>query len=133
MRDMIHAKAPPSSPHAAAQPTLEDLTLDAICHLGAALHVLELHAQHNATAINCVCRDLLRIHYAKVDEDQRSELEGQALLSLVYEMSLNLGHAIEVLDHLNGDEADDPILYAVSYLLKAAQRFADEGVTAGLP
>ncbi len=46
------------------QPNLDDLAIDAVLHLGAALEVLELHARHKVTAINCVCRDLLRIYCA---------------------------------------------------------------------
>ena len=110
------------------QPHLEDLALDTVCHLGAALDVLELHTQHKVTAINCVCRDLLRIYHGKADQAQAAEPQGRALLGLLFDTSVDLGYAIEVVDHLNGDEADDPILYAVSYLLKAAKRFADEGI-----
>ena len=114
------------------QPNLEDLAIDAVLHLGAALDVLDLHARHNITAINCVCRDLLRIYYTKADQAQSLEPQDKELLGLLHDTAVNLGYAIEVVDHLNGDEADDPILYAVSYLLKAAKRFADEGVAAGL-
>lgn len=113
-------------------PNLEALAIDAVCHMGAALDVLELHTRHKATAINCVCRDLLRIYYAKADQAQAAEPGCEALGGVLYDMSVHLGHAIEVVDHLNDDEADDPILYAVGYLLKAAKRFADEGVPAGL-
>ncbi|ATH14360.1 hypothetical protein CHL79_18930 [Delftia acidovorans] len=114
------------------QPNLEDLAIDAVLHLGAALDVLDLHARHNITAINCVCRDLLRIYYAKADQAQSLEPQDKELLGLLHDTAVDLGYAIEVVDHLNGDEADDPILYAVSYLLKAAKRFADEGVAVGL-
>ena len=114
------------------QPNLEDLAIDAVLHLGAALDVLDLHARHNITAINCVCRDLLRIYYAKADQAQSLEPQDKELLGLLHDTAVNLGYAIEVVDQLNGDEADDPILYAVSYLLKAAKRFADEGVAAAL-
>ena len=114
------------------QPKLDDLAIDAVLHLGAALEVLELHARHKVTAINCVCRDLLRIYYAKADQAQSLEPQDKELLGLLHDTAVDLGYAIEVVDHLNGDEADDPILYAVSYLLKAAKRFADEGVAAGL-
>ena len=100
--------------------------------MGAALDVLDLHARHNITAINCVCRDLLRIYYVKADQAQSLEPQDKELLGLLHDTAVNLGYAIEVVDHLNGDEADDPILYAVSYLLKAAKRFADEGVAAAL-
>ena len=100
--------------------------------MGAALDVLDLHARHKVTAINCVCRDLLRIYYVKADQAQSLEPQDQELLGLLHDTAVNLGYAIDVVDHLNGDEADDPILYAVSYLLKAAKRFADEGVAAGL-
>ena len=117
----------------APHPDLEDLALDAICHISAALDVLELHAQNKATAINCVCRDLIRIYHGRADQAQAQELKGEELVGLLFDMSLHLGHAIEVLDHLNGDEAEDPILYAVSYLLKAAKRFADEGLPAQMP
>ena len=114
------------------KPNLDDLAIDAILHLGAALEVLELHARHKVTAINCVCRDLLRIYYAKADQAQSLEPQDKELLGLLHDTAVDLGYAVEVVDHLNGDEADDPILYAVSYLLKAAKRFADEGVAAGL-
>ncbi|MEQ6308974.1 hypothetical protein ABN448_17260 [Delftia acidovorans] len=114
------------------QPKLDDLAIDAVLHLGAALEVLELHASHKVTAINCVCRDLLRIYYAKADQAQSLEPQDKELLGLLHDTAVDLGYAVEVVDHLNGDEADDPILYAVSYLLKAAKRFADEGVAAGL-
>ncbi|PJO35669.1 hypothetical protein CTI10_027095 [Delftia acidovorans] len=113
-------------------PNLDDLAIDAVLHLGAALEVLELHARHKVTAINCVCRDLLRIYYAKADQAQSLEPQDKELLGLLHDTAVDLGYAVEVVDHLNGDEADDPILYAVSYLLKAAKRFADEGVAAGL-
>ena len=115
-----------------SQPNLDDLAIDAVLHLGAALEVLELHARHKVTAINCVCRDLLRIYYAKADQAQSLEPQDKELLGLLHDTAVDLGYAVEVVDHLNGDEADDPILYAVSYLLKAAKRFADEGVAAGL-
>lgn len=114
------------------QPNLDDLAIDAVLHLGAALEVLELHARHKVTAINCVCRDLLRIYYAKADQAQSLEPQDKELLGLLHDTAVDLGYAVEVVDHLNGDEADDPILYAVSYLLKAAKQFADEGVAAGL-
>ncbi|MCG3783650.1 hypothetical protein [Delftia acidovorans] len=132
---MTHAQ--PSSTEqptfaAIPQPKLDDLAIDAVLHLGAALEVLELHASHKVTAINCVCRDLLRIYYAKADQAQSLEPQDKELLGLLHDTAVDLGYAVEVVDHLNGDEADDPILYAVSYLLKAAKRFADEGVAAGL-
>ncbi|MFG0788207.1 hypothetical protein [Delftia tsuruhatensis] len=119
-------------PAITSQPNLEDLAIDAVLHLGAALDVLDLHASHKVTAINCVCRDLLRIYYAKADQAQSLEPQDKELLGLLHDTAVDLGYAVEVVDHLNGDEADDPILYAVSYLLKAAKRFADEGVAAGL-
>jgi hypothetical protein len=53
---------PDPSSAASAKPRLDDLAIDAVLHMGAALDVLDLHARHNITAINCVCRDLLRIY-----------------------------------------------------------------------
>ncbi|AEF91617.1 hypothetical protein DelCs14_4641 [Delftia sp. Cs1-4] len=131
--DIIQAQgASMDEPNLAISPQLDDLAIDAVLHMGAALDVLDLHARHNITAINCVCRDLLRIYYVKADQAQSLEPQDAELLGLLHDTAVNLGYAIEVVDHLNGDEADDPILYAVSYLLKAAKRFADEGVAAGL-
>ncbi len=129
-RRMPHHPDPSSA--ASATPRLDDLAIDAVLHMGAALDVLDLHARHKVTAINCVCRDLLRIYYVKADQAQSLEPQDKELLGLLHDTAVNLGYAIEVVDHLNGDEADDPILYAVSYLLKAAKRFADEGVAVGL-
>ncbi|KAA9167341.1 hypothetical protein F3K36_24270 [Delftia sp. BR1] len=123
---------PDPSTAASGAPRLADLAIDAVLHMGAALDVLDLHARQNITAINCVCRDLLRIYYVKADQAQSLEPEDKELLGLLHDTAVDLGYAIEVVDHLNGDEADDPILYAVSYLLKAAKRFADEGVAVGL-
>ena len=131
--DMIQAQgASMDEPNLAISPQLDDLAIDAVLHMGAALDVLDLHARHKVTAINCVCRDLLRIYYVKADQAQSLEPQDKELLGLLHDTAVNLGYAIEVVDHLNGDEADDPILYAVSYLLKAAKRFADEGVAVGL-
>ena len=65
---------------------------------------------HNITAINCVCRDLLRIYYVKADQAQSLEPEDKELVGLLHDTAVNLGYAIEVVEHLNGDEADDPIL-----------------------
>ena len=124
MEQQVLATTPP--------PKLEDFAIDAVLHMGAALDVLDLHARHKVTAINCVCRDLLRIYYVKADQAQSLEPQDAELLGLLHDTAVDLGYAIEVVDHLNGDEADDPILYAVSYLLKAAKRFADEGVALGL-
>jgi hypothetical protein len=120
------------SPTSSNTPKLDDLAIDAVLHMGAALDVLDLLASHKVTAINCVCRDLLRIYYAKADQAQSLEPQDKELLGLLHDTAVNLGYAIEVVDHLNGDEADDPILYAVSYLLKAAKRFADEGLSAAV-
>src|SRR3989475_7136574 len=88
-----------------SQPNLDDLAIDAVLHLGAALEVLELHARHKVTAINCVCRDLLRIYYAKADQAQSLEPQDKELLGLLHDTAVGLGYAVEVVDHLNGDEA----------------------------
>lgn len=37
---------------------------------------------------------------------------------------LDLGYAIEVIDRINDDDTDEPVLHAVGYLLRAAWRFA---------
>ena len=106
--------------------------MDALCHMGAALGVLELHAERAGSAMVCAARDLLRGYHASADQAVAGLQAGGRSAGVLPQLSQDLGYAIEVVDHLNGDEADDPILYAVSYLLKAAKRFADEGVAVAL-
>ena len=64
--------------------------------MGAALDVLDLHARHKVTAINCVCRDLLRIYYVKADQAQSLEPQDKELLGLLHDTAVDLGYAIEV-------------------------------------
>ncbi len=45
--------------------------------------------------------------------------------SVLPQMSADLQGLLEIIDRVNDDEMDDPILYAVSYLLRAAKRFSD--------
>src|SRR2546427_2238892 len=71
-----------------------------------------------------------RRRHTRFDCDWSSDVCSSDLL--LHDTAVNLGYVIEVVEHLNGDEADDPILYAVSYLLRAAKRFADEGVSVAL-
>jgi hypothetical protein len=101
--------------------------------MAAALDVLELHTRHKVTAINWVCRDVLRAYYARAESGLSAQPQGVALLGLLYDTSVHLGHAAEVLVALNCHEADDPILHAVGYLLRASRRLADEGVATGWP
>ena len=93
--------------------------------MGAALDVLDLHARHKVTAINCVCRDLLRIYYVKADQAQSLEPEDRELVGLLHDTAVNLGYAIEVIDRVNDDAPDDLVLYAVTCLLRSARSFAD--------
>ncbi|MDR0200542.1 MAG: hypothetical protein LBJ40_00055 [Delftia acidovorans] len=98
--------------------------------MAAALDVLELHIRHRSTAINCACRDLLRLYYAEAE--QALERKGD-VLGMLRGIALNLGHAIEVVDQLNCHGADDTILHAVGFLLKAARRLVDEALVGALP
>ncbi len=45
----------------------EVLAVDALCHMGAALGVLELHAERAGSAMVCAARDLLRGYHASAD------------------------------------------------------------------
>ena len=122
-RRMPHHPDPSSA--ASATPRLDDLAIDAVLHMGAALDVLDLHARHKVTAINCVCRDLLRIYYVKADQAQSLEPEDRELVGLLHDTAVNLGYAIEVIDRVNDDAPDDLVLYAVTCLLRSARSFAD--------
>lgn len=91
LRNIIHEQQDPMD---LSLPKLEDLAIDAVLHLGAALEVLELHARHKVTAINCVCRDLLRIYYAKADQAQSLEPQDKELLGLLHDTAVDLGYAV---------------------------------------
>src|SRR5256885_562660 len=107
---------PDPSSAASATPRLDDLAIDAVLHMGAALDVLDLHARHNITAINCVCRDLLRIYYVKADQAQSLEPQDKELLGLLHDTAVNLGYATEVVGHPNGAGAVGTRPHSVSHL-----------------
>src|SRR2546427_11074406 len=81
-RRMPHHPDPSSA--ASATPRLDDLAIDAVLHMGAALDVLDLHARHNITAINCVCPDPPRIYYVKAAQAQSLEPQDKELLGLLH-------------------------------------------------
>src|SRR5256885_16740350 len=68
----------------------------------------------------------LSLHDALPIYRAAAEQPVEALASSVLpQMSADLQGLLEIIDRVNDDEMDDPILYAVSYLLRAAKRFSD--------
>nr|KAJ8742214.1 hypothetical protein H9T68_20665 [Delftia sp. PS-11] len=118
-----HPKRRPAWPAMrSAGPGLQDQACDALCHMGAALSVLELQARCAPCATVCALRDLLGT-YCRRAERAVAQLpaHGQAEGTL-QQMAGDLGYALALLDKVNDGERDDEVLYAVGYLLKAARR-----------
>ncbi|WP_447916498.1 hypothetical protein [Delftia acidovorans] len=103
----------------------EVLAVDALCHMGAALGVLELHAERAGSAMVCAARDLLRGYHANADLAVASLQAGDRAAGVLPQLSQDLGYAIEVIDRVNDDAPDDLVLYAVTCLLRSARSFAD--------
>lgn len=110
---------------AANPPHPETLVTDALCHMAAALSVLEMHADRTNSATVLAMRDLLSGYSAKADQAAADQPEHELVRSVLPKISADLGYAIAAIERVNDDDTDDPILYAVSYLLRAAKRFAD--------
>ena len=103
----------------------EVLAVDALCHMCAALGVLELHAERADSAMVCAARDLLRGYHASADQAVASLQAGDRAAGVLPQLSQDLGYAIEVIDRVNDDAPDDLVLYAVTCLLRSARSFAD--------
>lgn len=110
---------------AANPPHPETLMADALCHMAAALSVLEMHADRTNRATVMALRDLLGGYNAKADQAGADPSATELVYSVLPRVSADLGYAIATIDRVNDDDTDDPILHAVSYLLRAARRFAD--------
>lgn len=106
-------------------PHPETLATDALCHMAAALSVLEMHADRTNRATVLAMRDLLSGYSAKADQAAADRPAQELVRSVLPDIAADLGYAIAAIERVNDDDTDDPILYAVSYLLKAAKRFAD--------
>lgn len=114
-----HSHQEPSPQHQ------EVLAVDALCHMGAALGVLELHAERAGSAMVCAARDLLRGYHARADQAVAGLQAGGRSAGVLPQLSQDLGYAIEVIDRVNDDAPDDLVLYAVTCLLRSARSFAD--------
>ncbi|WP_420908290.1 hypothetical protein [Delftia lacustris] len=75
-------------------------------------------------------RDLLRGYHHKADRAAAEQPVEALASSVLPQMSADLQGLLEIIDRVNDDETDDPILYAVSYLLRAAKRFSDAAAQA---
>ena len=114
-------------------PHPETLATDALCHMAAALSVLEMHADRTNRATVLAMRDLVSGYNAKADQAAANQSARELVGRVLPEISADLGYAIAAIERVNDDDTDDPILYAVSYLLKAARRFADDVPPTPLP
>ncbi|MCO5336004.1 MULTISPECIES: hypothetical protein [Delftia] len=114
----------------ASPPDPETLATDALCHISAALSVLEMHVERSSRAMVIGVRDLLRGYHHKADRAAAEQPVEALASSVLPQMSADLQGLLEIIDRVNDDETDDPILYAVSYLLRAAKRFSDAAAQA---
>lgn len=109
----------------ASPPGHEDQAIDALCHMGAALRVLELYAGQHNRALVSAARDLLQGYQAKAHRAVAARPAQETVDGVLRAMSQDLGHAIGLLERLNEDDADGEILHAVSHLLKSAKHCSD--------
>lgn len=100
----------------------EDLASDALCHMEAALAVLEVHAQRCQYPDVHAALDLLRSYYdtayGHMDSEPLPDMESVVLPR----MSSDLDRVVGILQRVNGDDRDDLMLHAVNHLLRAARR-----------
>ncbi len=110
--------------HGAMPCDLEQRATDALCHLGAALSVLQMHAERvNSPEVSAV-RDLLGHYYDTAHHASCLKVQATPAACRLDDLSLNLQRAMALVQRLNDDDTDDPILYAVGYLLLSARGFA---------
>lgn len=113
--------------------TPEEQVMDVLLRTGAALGVLELHAERAQSGMVFAARDLLRGYYEKMDTVVAGDHPSPLMDGVLRSMSLDLGYAIETIDaidRLHGDGEDEPILYAVGHLLRSAREAAMGGAPA---
>lgn len=113
-------------------PAPERLASDALCHMSAALSVLQLHAQRTPSATVFAVRDLLSAYCSKAEHAVAEQPIGDLAEDALPRMSDDLGCAIAILDKVNDGErdgngdGDSEVLDAVGYLLRAARGLADQ-------
>lgn len=107
-------------------PAPERLASDALCHMGAALSVLQLHAQRTPSATVFAVRDLLSAYCSKAEHAVAAQRIGDLAKGALPCMSDDLGCAIAILDKVNDGESEGEVLDAVGYLLRAARSLADQ-------
>lgn len=100
----------------------EELASDALCHMEAALTVLEVHAQRSQYPEVHAARDLLRSYYETACGQMNSEPLPDMETVVLPRMSTDLGRAVGILQQVNGDDRDDLMLHAVCHLLRAARQ-----------
>ncbi len=105
----------------------EEQVNDALCQMGAALSVLEMHAERVQSPEISAIRDLLHRYHEEAHHTAGLVHMAAPVVCLLNDLSLNLRRIIALVGRLHGDDNDDPILYAVSYLLLSARRFAEGG------
>lgn len=113
--------------------TPEEQVMDVLCRTGAALGVLELHAERAQSGMVFAARDLLRSYYEKMDAVAAGDHPPQLMDGVLRSMSLDLGYAIETvdaIDHLHGGGDGEHILYAVGHLLRSAREMAMDRASA---
>lgn len=113
--------------------TPEEQVMDVLLRTGAALGVLDLHAERAQSGMVFAARDLLRGYYEKMDAVAAGDHPPQWMDGVLRSMSLDLGYAIETIDaidplHEGGSE--EHILYAVGHLLRSAREMAMGGAPA---
>lgn len=125
--DILRTNVPrPALPNSPAKPDklhLEFMHFDALCYLGCALEVLELHVKNEEKAALYGLRDLLRQYYEKAD---RTADRGQISQDDLDDLSASLEIIRELVFHtLEKSEFDSVVLHAVDYLLRDAKAIAD--------
>ena len=86
---------------------------------------IQLNGENRQLPHTATVHDLLRSYHLKADRAAAEQPVEALASSVLPQMSADLQGLLEIIDRVNDDEMDDPILYAVSYLLRAAKRFSD--------
>lgn len=96
---------------------------DALCYMGCALAVLEMHADSANSAAIYGLRDLLRTYYAEADKAANEKAITQDSLDDMSSSLESMGQLIQ--QSLEHGDLDSVVLHAVDYLLCDAKAIAD--------
>lgn len=125
--DVLHTSRPrPDLPLAKPATFARDLAFvhfEALCHMGCALAVLEMHADSANSAEIYGLRDLLRTYYAEADKAANEKAITQDSLEDMSSSLEIMGKLIQ--QSLEHSELDSVVLHAVDYLLCDAKAIAD--------